>query len=89
MIQNLNQFAFQEFGSVVSERSQAAQHVSKNAAPSLQLVPGDVTVYCATADTWVNCGTGSIVLSVSTDEKIFIISTWISLPASVRVSALR
>lgn len=71
MIQNLNQFAFQEFGSVVSERSQAAQHVSKNAAPSLQLVPGDVTVYCATADTWVNCGTGSIVLSVSTDGEDF------------------
>ena len=71
MIQNLNQVTFQEFGSVVSERAQIAQSVSKNAVPSMQLVPGDVTVYRAVSETWVNCGTGSIVLSVSTDGDRF------------------
>ena len=71
MIQNLNQVTFQAFGSVISERAQAAQRVSKNATSALQLIPGDVTVYRTEADTWVNCGTGSIVLSVSTDGESF------------------
>ena len=71
MIQNLNQVTFQAFGSVVSERAQAAQQVSNTSAPMLQLVPGDVTVCKAMSDTWINCGTGVSVLSVSTDGEHF------------------
>ena len=67
MIQNLNQVTFQDYGSVVSERAQAAHNVIKTGAPSMQLVPGDVTVCRTMSDTWVNCGTGVSVLSVSTD----------------------
>ena len=71
MIQNLNQVAFQNFGTVVPERAQAAHNVIKTGAPSLQLVPGDVTVCRTTSDTWVNCGTGISVLSVSTDGETY------------------
>ena len=41
MIQNLNQLTFQDYGTVVSERAQAAQQVSTSSAPMLQLVPGE------------------------------------------------
>ena len=71
MIQNLNQVTFQDFGSVVSERAQAARHVSKSGSPMLQLMPGDVTVYRTQSETWVNCGTGISVLSVSRDGRVF------------------
>ena len=71
MIQNLNQVAFQNFGTVVPERAQAAHNVIKTGAPSLQLVPGDVTVCRTTSATWVNCGTGISVLSVSTDGETY------------------
>ena len=71
MIQNLNQVTFQDFGSVVPERAQAAHNVSNANAPILQLVPGDVTVWVTTSDTWVNCGTGVSVLSVSIDGETY------------------
>ncbi len=71
MIQNLNQVNFQEYGSVVPERAQASQNVGKSGVPALQLVPGDVTVCKTMSDTWVNCGTGVSVLSVSTDGERF------------------
>ena len=67
MIQNLNQVTFQDYGSVVSERAQAAHNVLKTGTPSLQLVPGDVTVFRTMSDTWFHCGTGISVLSVSID----------------------
>ena len=71
MIQNLNQVTFQQFGSVVSERAYAAHQVSKTSAPVVQLVPGDVTVCRTTSDTWISCGSGISVLSVSTDGEVF------------------
>jgi len=67
VIQNLNQVSFQEYGHVVSERDRAAHNVSNATPPSLQLVPGNVTVCRTMTDTWFNCGTGVSVLSVSTD----------------------
>ena len=71
MIQNLNQVTFQDYGIVVSERAQAAHNVSNAAAPTLQLIPGNVNVLRTTSDTWVNCGTGVSVLSVSTDNATY------------------
>jgi len=83
MIQNLNQLTFQDYGTVVSERAQAAQQVSTSSAPMLQLVPGDVTVCKAMSDTWINCGTGVSVLSVSTDGEHFR-DFYLDKPACIR-----
>ena len=71
MIQNLNQVTFQDYGIVVSERAQAAHNVSNTSAPLLQLVPGNISVWRTMSDTWVNCGTGISVLSVSTDNETY------------------
>ena len=71
MIQNLNQVTFQDYGIVVSERAQAAHNVSDTSAPMLQLIPGNTNVCRTMSDTWVNCGTGISVLSVSTDNETF------------------
>ena len=83
MIQNLNQVAFQDFGFVVPERAQAAHNVTNAVAPTLQLVPGDVTVCRTTSDTWLNCGTGVSVLSVSTDGENYQ-HFYLDKPACVR-----
>ena len=83
MIQNLNQLTFQDYGTVVSGRAQAAQQVSTSSAPMLQLVPGDVTVCKAMSDTWINCGTGVSVLSVSTDGEHFR-DFYLDKPACIR-----
>ena len=83
MIQNLNQVTFQDFGIVVSERSQAAYHVSNATAPMVQLVPGNASVCRTTTDTWFNCGTGVSVLSVSLDNETFQ-HFYLDKPACVR-----
>ena len=66
MIRNLNQVTFQGYGTVPPERSQSTGF-DKSAAVTWTLPPSETTVYRAEADTWVSCGTGSTVLSVSTD----------------------
>ena len=71
MIQNLNQVTFQDFGTVVSQRAYDAQRVKRDSVPMVQLVPGTMTICKTTSDTWIHCGSGISVLSVSTDGDIF------------------
>ena len=70
MIRNLNQVTFQGFGTVPPERSQSTGF-DKNSAAVWHLQPNETTVYRAEAETWVSCGTGASVLSVSSDGVSF------------------
>ena len=70
MIRNLNQVTFQGFGTVPPERSQNAGF-DKTAASSLPLSPGETLVFRAVGSTWISCGTGASVLSVSPDGTVF------------------
>ena len=71
MIQNLNQVTFQDFGTVISQRAYDAQNTDRSNALMVQLVPGTVTVCKTTSDTWIHCGSGVSVLSVSNDGETF------------------
>ena len=65
MIRNLNQLTFQGFGTILPEKSQTLKTVDKGNL--LMLYPGEAVVYRAVCDTWLNCGSGMTVLSVSRD----------------------
>ena len=65
MIRNLNQMTFQGFGTVLPEKNQNAKAFEKS--NKIALYPGEVPVYRAVCDTWVNCAGGMSVLSVSRD----------------------
>ena len=69
MIRNLNQMTFQGFGSILPERAQNAKSVDKSTA--LELRQDQAPVYRALSDTWLSCGTGMSVLSVSQDGETF------------------
>ena len=71
MIRNLNQMTFQGFGTVPPERNQSAKFFDKNSAETLMLSDRETTVCRAVSDTWVTCGSGSSVLSVSQDGERF------------------
>ncbi len=71
MIRNLNQVTFQGFGNVPPERTQSAKHFDKNAAETVELSQNENPVYRAKAETWVTCGSGSSVLSVSREGEDF------------------
>ena len=71
MIQNLNQVTFQDYGTVVSQRAKDAQSLTRDNVPMVQLVPGTMTLCKTTSDTWIHCGSGISVLSVSTDGEAF------------------
>ena len=67
MIRNLNQLTFQGFGIVPPERTQSAKNFDKNNAVTIHLSQEETKVCRAKTDTWVTCGSGSSVLSVSRD----------------------
>ena len=67
MIRNLNQMTFQGFGTVPPERSQSAKIFDKNGTNTRKLSQGETDVCRTRGETWVTCGNGSSVLSVSTD----------------------
>ena len=72
MIRNLNQVSFQGFGTILPERAHTAKIVDKGARQTVHLQPGDAPVYRAISETWLTCGTGMSVLSVSNEgEKYF------------------
>ncbi|MBQ7801238.1 MAG: helix-turn-helix domain-containing protein [Oscillospiraceae bacterium] len=71
MIRNLNQVSFQGFGTILPERAHTAKIVDKGARQTLQLQSGDAPVYQAVSETWLNCGTGMSVLSVSNDGESY------------------
>ncbi len=67
MIRNLNQVTFQGFGTVPPERTQSARSFDKHTAATVTLSQSESTICRAKADTWITCGAGSSVLSVSQD----------------------
>ncbi|MBR3950161.1 MAG: helix-turn-helix transcriptional regulator [Oscillospiraceae bacterium] len=71
MIRNLNQLTFQGFGIVPPERSQSAKNFDKNNAVTISLSQEETQVYRAKTDTWVTCGSGNSVLSVSQDGESY------------------
>ena len=71
MIRNLNQVTFQGFGLVPPERNQSTRNFDKASATTVPLTQRDAPVCQARVDTWVTCGSGSSVLSVSQDGESF------------------
>ena len=70
MIRNLNQVAFQGYGTILSERSHASvSEIESNYL--LELGQGDVTVYQAVTSTCLRVSKGKCVLSVSQDGEDF------------------
>lgn len=72
MIFNLNQQNFQGFGTLLPERAGTQKGALRGKIHNeLMLEPGEAPVYRSTCNTWVNCGTGTSVLSVSVDGVSF------------------
>ena len=71
MIRNLNQVSFQGFGTIFPERAHAARIMDKGGRQSMQLENGEVPVYRALSETWLGCGTGMSILSVSSDGNTY------------------
>ena len=70
MIQNLNQVNFQGFGTVLPERAQTSQMISKNAV-QIKLPQTEASVFRTRADTLLSCTGNMCVLSVSKDGQDF------------------
>lgn len=71
MIRNLNQVTFQGFGTVPPERTQNTRNMDKNAAVPRKLSQSEAVIYRAKAETWISCGSGMSVLSVSQDGESY------------------
>jgi len=71
VIRNLNQMTFQGFGTVPPERSQGVAYMDKSTAVVWELSGPEGDVCRAKADTWVTCGAGMSVLSVSSDGETY------------------
>ena len=69
MIRNLNQVTFQGFGTIPPERAQNIRGLDKGT--EIVLTGADAQVYRAASDTWISCGSGTSVLSVSREEEEF------------------
>ena len=67
MIRNLNQVTFQGFGTVPPERTQSAKNFDKSNAVTVKLSQAETALCRARSETWVTCGSGMSVLSVSHD----------------------
>ena len=70
MIRNLNQMTFQGFGTIPPERAQNARAVEKG--QQFLLTGGDSQIFRANAETWISCGNGTSVLSVSKDGENYL-----------------
>ena len=70
MIRNLNQMTFQGFGTIPPERAQSAKGLDRGTEYTLS--GADAQVYRAVTETWISCGTGTSVLSVSRDGENFL-----------------
>ncbi len=71
MIRNLNQVTFQLFGTVSSEKSQNIRPGDKAMAASWKLQKTEQVLYRAVSETWISCGSGTSVLTVSRDGETF------------------
>lgn len=70
MIRNLNQMTFQGFGTIPPERAQSVKNMDKGNL--ITLSQGEAEVFRAMSDTWISCGSGNSVLSVSQDGQNFL-----------------
>ena len=70
MIRNLNQMTFQGFGTIPPERAQNARGLEKGTEYTLS--GEDAQIYRAVSETWISCGNGTSVLSVSKDGENFL-----------------
>ena len=89
MIRNLNQMTFREFGTILSERRQAARTMEKG--NTIQLSRGEAPVFHTLADTWLSCGTGMAVLAVcgqGEDFQDFYLDKSVCIKAGVRFSLI-
>ena len=72
MIRNLNRLNFKGYGSVSLERApdngQSAKSMERQ---TLHLSQGEVPIYRAVSEVWLNYSTGMTVLSVSQDGRDF------------------
>lgn len=68
MIRNLNQMTFQGFGTVPPERSQSTTETARGTAQEWKLSQSEPELYQAASDTWLSCGSGMCVLSVSAED---------------------
>ena len=84
MIRNLNQVTFQRFGTVLPERNQQLGDNSAEVSLTLNLNQTQSPVYCASAETWIRCSSGTSILSVSDDGASF---SHFYLDKAVRVRA--
>ncbi|MBQ8769190.1 MAG: helix-turn-helix transcriptional regulator [Oscillospiraceae bacterium] len=72
MVRHLNQLNFKDFGTVPPERTANASFSAANVQTiTISSEQGDAAVYQALSDTFVHCGKGMTVLSVSLDQKQF------------------
>ena len=71
MIRNLNQVTFQGFGIVPPERSQNTRNFDRNIAITVELQPDESLLYRSRGETWVVCGSGNSILSVSQDGETY------------------
>lgn len=71
MIQNLNQVSFQGFGTVLPERAKNDKISEPGERKTIHLACGDGPVFFAEKEVWLDCGTGSSVLSVSQDDQTY------------------
>ena len=67
MIRNLNQLAFQGFGTILPERKEESSQERSGQRKLLRLVPRVAPIYLSDSPCWVFPGTGMTVLSVSHD----------------------
>jgi len=70
MIRNLNQMTFQGFGTIPPERAQNTRGLDKG--EQIFLTGEDSQVFRAAAETWISCGNGTSVLSVSRDGENYL-----------------
>ena len=72
MVRHLNQLNFKDFGTVPPERTTNAAFSAPNAQTlTISSDQGDAGVYQALSDTYLFCGKGMTVLSVSLNQKDF------------------
>ncbi|MBQ9930550.1 MAG: AraC family transcriptional regulator [Oscillospiraceae bacterium] len=72
MIRHLNQLNFKDFGTVPPERVSSGVTAAANMQSStISSAQADAAVYQALSDTYLHCGKGMTVLSVSLDQKTF------------------
>ena len=70
MIRNLNQVNFRGFGTILPEKA-SSRKAPEGCASRVISLQKNASVFRAVTTVWLGCGTGSSVLSVSTDGETF------------------